>query len=224
MQSYLPSLQHFEPPPESQSLEIGDYIEVLVGEHMGKQGVVTWRAIEQNQLWFQDESPHLLTSYHTKYCSGPPSIQVPVTFVQRTRLPQTIKFTKEKGYDIKPGDVVRVARGPEYQTKGIVRSVDFLKARLTLLSESDHSLVSEIQIDSSISDLEQVNVPIGFVTKILNASLDSFNKVIGQEVFVVGGDRKGFRATLYGIGGETCIVAINGQARTTLKCKDVVTK
>jgi transcription antitermination factor NusG len=224
MQSYLPSLQHFEPPPESQSLEIGDYIEVLVGEHMGKQGVVTWRAIEQNQLWFQDESPHSLTSYHTKYCSGPPSIQVPVTFVQRTRLPQTIKFTKEKGYDIKPGDVVRVARGPEYQTKGIVRSVDFLKARLTLLSESDHSLVSEIQIDSSISDLEQVNVPIGFVTKILNASLDSFNKVIGQEVFVVGGDRKGFRATLYGIGGETCIVAINGQARTTLKCKDVVTK
>lgn len=72
--------------------------------------------------------------------------------------------------------------------------------------------------------MEQVDVPIGFVTKILNASLDSFNKVIGQEVFVVGGDRKGFRAMLYGIGGETCIVAINGQARTTLKCKDVVTK
>ncbi|KAG1717905.1 hypothetical protein EDB19DRAFT_1921686 [Suillus lakei] len=208
-QSYLPLHQHFEPPPESQSLEIGDYIEVLVGEHMGKQGVVTWSPIGGSQLWFQDESPQTLTSYYTKHCSGLPSIQVPVTFVQRTRLPQTIKFTKEKGYDIKPGDVVSVARGPEYQTKGVVQNVDFLKARLTLLSESDHSLI---------------DVPIGFVTKILNASLDSFNKVIGQEVFVVGGDRKGFRATLYGVGGQNCTVAINGQARTTLKCKDVVTK
>lgn len=143
MQSYLPSHQHFEPPTESQSLEIGDYIEVLVGVHLGKQGVVTWCDIKQNQLWFQDESPQSSTSYHMKY-SGPPSIQVPVAFVQRTRLPQTIKFTKEKGYDIKPGDVVKVARGPEYQTKGIVQSVDFLKARLALLSESDRSLVSEI--------------------------------------------------------------------------------
>jgi hypothetical protein len=113
---------------------------------MGKQGVVTWSPIGGSQLWFQDESPQTLTSYYTKHCSGLPSIQVPVTFVQRTRLPQTIKFTKEKGYDIKPGDVVSVARGPEYQTKGVVQNVDFLKARLTLLSESDHSLVSEFNL------------------------------------------------------------------------------
>ncbi|KAG2091351.1 uncharacterized protein F5147DRAFT_657956 [Suillus discolor] len=186
MQSHLPLYQHFEPPPESQSIEIGDYIEVLVGEHMGKQGIVTWspgpQAIGGTQLWFQDESPQTSTLHYTEYYSGPPSIQIPVAFVQRTRLPQTIKFTKEKGYDLKPGDVVRVARGPEYQTKGIVQSVDFPKARLTLLSESDHSLI---------------DVPIGFVMKILNVSLDSFNNVISQEVFV---------------------------ARTTFKCQDVVTR
>ncbi|KAG1872153.1 hypothetical protein F4604DRAFT_1925747 [Suillus subluteus] len=208
-QSHLPLHQHFEPPPESQSIEVGDCIEVLIGEHMGKRGVVIWSPIGGTQLWFQDESPQTLTLYHTKYYSRPPSVQVPVAFVQRTHLPQTVKFTKEKGYDVRPGDVVRVARGPEYQTKGIVRSVDFPKARLTLLSESDHSLI---------------DVPIGFVTKILNVSLDSFNKVIGQEVFIVGGERKGFRATLYGIGGENCTVAINGQAHITLKSQDVVTK
>jgi hypothetical protein len=82
--------------------------------------------------------------------------------------------------------------GLEYQTKGIVQQVDFPKSCLTLLSESDHSLVSEIELDSGISDLEQINVPIGFVMKILNVSLDSFNKVIGQEVFIVRCDRKGF--------------------------------
>jgi transcription elongation factor len=226
-QSHLPLYQYFEPPPESQSIEIGDHIEVLVGEHMGKRGVVTWSPTGGTQLWFRDESPspQMLTSYYTKYYSGPPSIQVPVAFVHRTCLPQTIKFTKEKGYDLKPGDVVKVARGPEYQTKGIVRSVDFPKARLIILSESDHSLVSKSQLESAISDLEQIDVPIGFTTKILNAaSLDSINKVIGQEVFVVRGERKGFRGTLHGIGGEDCIVAINGQARTTLKCKNVVTR
>lgn len=145
--SHLPLSQHFEPPPESQRIEIGDCIEVLMGEHMGKRGVVTWFPIGGTHLWFRDESPQSLTFYYTKYSSRPPTIQVPVVFVQRTRLAQTIKFTKEKGYDLKPGDVVRVAQGPEYQTKGIVQSVDFPKARLTLLSESDHSLVSEIQLD-----------------------------------------------------------------------------
>jgi hypothetical protein len=159
---------------------------------MGKWGVMTWVPIGGTQLWFQDESPQTLTLYHTKYYSRPLSIQIPVAFVQWMCLPQTIKFTKEKGYDIQPGDVVRVARGPEYQMKGIVQWVDFPKACLTLLSESDHSLVSEIELDSGISDLEQIDVPIGFVMKILNVSLDSFNKVISQEVFIVRGDRKGF--------------------------------
>jgi hypothetical protein len=51
---------------------------------------------------------------------------------------------KEKGYDVKPGDVVRVVHGLEYQVKGVVQSVDFPKAQLTLLSESDRSLVSTI--------------------------------------------------------------------------------
>jgi hypothetical protein len=185
---------------------------------------MTWVPIRGTQLWFQDESPQMLTLYHTKYYSRPPSIQVLVAFVQQTCLPQTIKFTKEKGYDVWPGDVVRVACVLEYQMKGIVQQVDFPKACLTLLSESDHSLVSEIELDSGISDLEQINVPIGLVMKILNMSLDSFNKVIGQEVFIVRGDRKGFRATLYGIGGKNCTVAINGQASTTLKCQDIVTK
>lgn len=170
---------------------------------LGKRGVVTWAPSGGTQLWFQDESSQMMISYHTKCYSRPSSIQVPVISVQRTRLPQTIKFTKEKGYDLKPGDVVRVVRGPEYQMKGTVQSVNFPKARLILLSESDHSLVSGIQLDSVISDLEQVDVPIAFVMKIFNASLlDSFNKVIGQEVFIVGGARKGFRATLYSIGGE----------------------
>lgn len=80
-------------------------------------------------------------------------IQVPAACVQRIHPFKTLRFTKEKGYDVKPGDVVTVARGPEFQTKGVVQSVDFPKARLTLISEGNRSLVSAILLDSSAPEL-----------------------------------------------------------------------
>ncbi|KAG2086017.1 uncharacterized protein F5147DRAFT_659334 [Suillus discolor] len=109
----------------------------------------------------------------------------------------------------KPGDVVRVARGPEYPAKGVVRSVDFPNTCLTLLSEIDHSLV---------------HVPIGFVIKVYNVSLDSFKKDIGQEVFIIGGGRKGYRATLYSFNSTDCTVALHGQQHTKIQLKDVATR
>ncbi|KAG0703420.1 hypothetical protein DFH29DRAFT_998559 [Suillus ampliporus] len=175
LQARLPTQQIFKPPPDIKSIQIGDFIEVLIGEHIGKCGIV------------------------------------PISVVRRTHLPhlQTLQYMQDKGYDVKPGDVVRVARGPEYQTKGVVRSVDFPNARLTLLSDIDHSLVE---------------VPISFVIKVRNASLDSFKKDIGQEVFIIGGDRKGYRATLYSFTSENCIVAVHGQQRTKIEPKDVATR
>ncbi|KIK32638.1 hypothetical protein CY34DRAFT_65333, partial [Suillus luteus UH-Slu-Lm8-n1] len=140
--------------------------------------------------------------------AGSRRIQVPVTLVRRIKLPDTIKYTKEKGYDIRPGDVVSVARGPEYQRMGVVRSVDFPNARLTFLCDSDHSLI---------------DVPITFAIKKRDANLDSFNNVIGREVFIVGGELKGYRATLYDIASNTCTIIVHGRTRTTLKRQDVVT-
>ncbi|KIK35397.1 hypothetical protein CY34DRAFT_96149, partial [Suillus luteus UH-Slu-Lm8-n1] len=183
-----------EPPPDDESIQIGDQIEVLVGQHMGKTGTVRWLPKASNDLWFQD---------------GSSSIPVPTAAVRRIPNLQTLRFTQDRGYDVKPGDVVKVVRGPEYPTKGVVRSVDFLSAHLTVLSEIDHSLV---------------NVPIGFVIKIQNASLDSFKKDIGQEVFIVRGDRKGYRATLYSFNSKDCTVALHGQQRTTMELKDIVTR
>jgi ribosomal protein L24 len=190
---------------------------------MGKCGIVSWFPVGATQLWFHDLSPIFIED-EIEHSLGPPIIQVAPAFVRRTHLSQTITYTKERGYDVRPGDVVSVARGPDYQTKGVVQSVDFPKARLTLLSESDQSLVSTFQRDSIISDLSQIDVPIRFVAKIRNAPLDSFRKIINDEVFLIGGDRKGFRATLYSIGMETCVVAVHGQARITVKCKDVATR
>lgn len=184
---------------------------MLSGEHEGKCSIVRWLSKGGNNLWFQD---------------GTLNIPVPISVVRRTHLPhlQTLQYTKDRGYDVKPGDVVRVARGPEYQTKGVVRNVDFPNARLSLLSDIDHSLVSNIFLDLCITDFQQVNVPISFVIKVRNASLDSFKKDIGQEVFIIGGDRKGYRATLYSFTSENCTVAVHGQQRIKIELKDVATR
>ncbi|KAG2113777.1 uncharacterized protein F5147DRAFT_650196 [Suillus discolor] len=183
---------------------IGDYIEVMEGEHMGKRGVVDWFSKKDTNLWFRD----IFIVDNTECSGGLSSISVPAAIVQRTSITQTIQFTKERGYDVRPGDVVTVARGPEYEAKGVVQSIDFPNACLTLLCDGDHALI---------------NVPIGFVVKLQNADLDCF-KHIGQEVFVIWGEYKGYRGTLHGIGHEACVVALRGQKCTSLKLYDTVTK
>ncbi|KAG2109826.1 hypothetical protein DEU56DRAFT_920264 [Suillus clintonianus] len=182
--SQLPTQQYFEPSPDSESIEIGDNIRVGDGPHAGKFGIVTWITSGSTYLWFRD----VCTQDNTESSGELSSISVPTAFVQRTNLTHTLQYTKERGYDVRPGDVVSVVRGPEYEAKGFVHSVDFPNARLTLVSDGDRSLV---------------DVPMRFVAKIRNASLDAFRNDIGQ---------------------ENCTVTVHGQRRTTVKLPDVVTK
>ncbi|KAG2052067.1 hypothetical protein BDR06DRAFT_1058054 [Suillus hirtellus] len=163
LQARLPTQQLFKPPPNVDSIQIGDYIEVLFGEHIGKCGIVHCLPKGADSLWFQD---------------GTLNFPVPISFIWRTHLPhlQTLQYTKDRGYDIKPGDVVRV-----------------------------------------------VDVLIPFVAKVHNANFDSFKKEIGQEVFIIGGNRKGYRATLYSVTSETCTVAVHGQQHIKIELKDVAT-
>ncbi|KAG2028666.1 hypothetical protein BDR03DRAFT_988281, partial [Suillus americanus] len=91
-------VQHFEPPSNSDSIEIRDYIQVVDGEHTGRHGTMDWFSKGDTNLWFRD----IFTANNVK--SSLSSILVPVTMVQWTDLAQTILFTKERGYDVKPGD------------------------------------------------------------------------------------------------------------------------
>lgn len=62
------------------------------------------------------------------------------------------------------------------------------------------------------------------MVKICNMSLDTFKSIIGKEVFVIHGQHKGYRATLYDIGREDCSVALHGQKRILLKLPEVATR
>ncbi|KAG1900758.1 uncharacterized protein F5891DRAFT_979988 [Suillus fuscotomentosus] len=93
------------PPPDSNSIEIRDFIQVLDGKHTGKCGVVDWLSKGDSYLWFRD----LFTPVDTK--SGLSSISVPIAMVQQMDLMRTIQYTKERGYNVKPGDTQGANKG-----------------------------------------------------------------------------------------------------------------
>lgn len=204
LQAYMSAPQYVDPPEEPKIIEIGDYVTVTVGDLVGKSGLVLWAAGEF--IWLHDDADLQRSDDRTD--GATPFLRVQASMVERTRLPATIKFTKERGYDVKPGDAVSVARGPEFRTKGVVSAVDFLKAQLTLETDGDHSFIT---------------VPIRFVMKTRNVDLDDFKKFINKEVYIIGGDKKGFRATLYGLSPDHCVVAVHGQPRMNAKRCDVAT-
>ncbi|KAG2364694.1 hypothetical protein BDR07DRAFT_1482164 [Suillus spraguei] len=105
LQARLPMQQLFNPPSDIESIQKGDHIEVLMGQHIGKSGIVHWLPKAGNDLWFQD---------------GSSIIPVPIVAVWQIHNLQTLQYTQDKGYDVKPGDVMRVAHGPEYPMKGVM--------------------------------------------------------------------------------------------------------
>ncbi|KAG1722154.1 hypothetical protein EDB19DRAFT_1835142 [Suillus lakei] len=186
--------QYIDPPLETESIQISDYVQVLTGDSVGKSGTVEWVTSTGSMLWFRDTDTMLSSDDLTGLAL--PAIQVPTSMVEHTCLPPTIKFSRDRGYDIKPGDVVSVSHGPGYCTTGVVHSVDFPNAQLTL--ETDNA--------------ELVKVPIGFIMKMCNADLNSFNQFISKEVFIIGGSKKGFQAMLYNISSHTCQIALHAMA------------
>jgi transcription antitermination factor NusG len=218
LQAYMSVPQYVDPPEEPKTIKIGDYVTVTVGNLVGKSGLVLWASGEF--IWLHDNADLQGSDDHAT-----PFLHVQAAMVERTRLPATIKFTKERGYDVRPGDAVSVARGPEFRTKGVVSAVDFLKAQLTLETEGDHSFVSFIEFSHlNLSNCLQITVPIRFVMKTCNVDLDDFKKFINKEVWIIGGVKKGFRATLYGLSPDDCVVAVHGQPRMIAKRYDVATR
>ncbi|KAG1888022.1 uncharacterized protein F5891DRAFT_987882 [Suillus fuscotomentosus] len=164
---------YINPPQESRSIKISDFVQVLVGDWIGKSGVVQWAL--NVLIWFQDEMELLMndTSSHIAL----PFIQVEAVIVECTHLPAILKFTKECIYDVRPGDVVSVAHGPEFHTEGVTHNID----------------------------------------------LDAFKKYMKKDVFVIGGQKKGFWAMLYDLSTDTYIIAVHSQSCITVRYSDIAT-
>ncbi|KAG2102325.1 hypothetical protein BD769DRAFT_1393674 [Suillus cothurnatus] len=159
----------------------------------GKCGIVQWAL--GGFIWFQDDGE--LIKANDDSSMVPPFIHIAASSIQCTCLPATITLTKDYGYDLRPRDAVCVACGPEFHTEGVMCAIDFASAWLTLETEL----------------LELMH----------NAPLNTFNKFINKEVFVIGGIKKGYCATLYNISTDTCIITVHNQPYMTIRCCDVAT-
>ncbi|KAG1845548.1 hypothetical protein F4604DRAFT_1688682 [Suillus subluteus] len=73
----------------------------LLGENLlRKSGIVEWVAPGGLMVWFWDANLLLTVEDSLRR----PLIEVAASAVHHTCIPPTLKFTKDKGYNIKPGD------------------------------------------------------------------------------------------------------------------------
>ncbi|KAI6108314.1 hypothetical protein F5141DRAFT_1064498 [Pisolithus sp. B1] len=112
------------------------------------------------------------------------------------RPPNTLTFTKDKGYNVAMGDTVEVVRGQWRDSQGIVKAVDLTKASLDIVRPTDGV---------------QINVPITFSRKIMERFEHGLLKFVGRDVWVIVGDKKGSRATLHTIGRMSSWVGLFSQ-------------
>ncbi|KAI6119981.1 hypothetical protein EDD16DRAFT_1706160 [Pisolithus croceorrhizus] len=110
--------------------------------------------------------------------------------------PNTLTFTKDKGYNVAMGDTVEVVRGQWCDSQGIMKAVDLTKASLDIVCPMDRV---------------QINVPITFSHKIMECFEHGLLKFIGHDIWVIAGDKKGSWAMLHTIGRMSSWVGLFGQ-------------
>ncbi|KAI5994442.1 hypothetical protein EDD15DRAFT_2196055 [Pisolithus albus] len=123
------------------------------------------------------------------------------------RAPNTLTFSKDKGYNVAVGDTVEVVRGQCRHSQGTVKAVDLTKASLDFVRPTDGV---------------QITVPITFCRKIKECFDHRLSKFVGRDVWVIAGDKKGTRATLRTIGRMSSWVELYGQL-TQLKNNQIAT-
>ncbi|KAI6163467.1 hypothetical protein EDD17DRAFT_1756049 [Pisolithus thermaeus] len=112
------------------------------------------------------------------------------------RPPNTLTFTKDKGYNVAMGDTVEVVRGQWRDSQGIVKAVDLTKASLDIVCPTDGV---------------QINVPITFSCKIMECFEHGLSKFVGRDVWVIAGDKKGSWDMLHTIGRMSSWVGLFSQ-------------
>lgn len=132
-------LVDFSPPPlELAGLQRGDIARVIDGPHRGLRGHIDW--ISDDLVWIaipNHDDDQLEVDFWN--LSGEMAC-VKVSSIMSSPVDITLKFTKEKGYDVSVADEVRVARGAHYGLQGVVKNVRFNEGRLDLISQGEERL------------------------------------------------------------------------------------
>jgi ribosomal protein L24 len=126
------------PEPPQYPTQIGDIAIVVEGEFQGLRGVVYWISQVDGLLW-------IMGAQGTEYSANQEENNELVTVLELhcvLERPPTITYTREKGYDVTVGDLLRVVRGENVSIEGLVHEVDFNNAHVVLICNLDGRKVS----------------------------------------------------------------------------------
>ncbi|KAI5984505.1 hypothetical protein EDD15DRAFT_2375158 [Pisolithus albus] len=199
-----------DPLANENRIQPGDLVRVICGPHKGLSGTLHYRS--GREIWVTPSTlPEESTddprnkgkskAEESEVASGGGDIDENSDLIQVIvsmddviiTPPPTLQFSKERGYDVSPGDHVWVARGPAVGAEGCICTVDFPSGRLTVLSE----------------DGPWHDVPISFCAKVEDYSLRDQEYHVGREVWIISGPSKGCRGTLRSVGRTLCTVGIH---------------
>ncbi|KAI5982199.1 hypothetical protein EDD15DRAFT_2203144 [Pisolithus albus] len=186
-----------DPLANENHIQPGDLVRVVCGPHKGLSGTLHYRSGRETRVTLStlpEESTDdprnkgKSKAEESEVASGGGDIDENSDLIQVIvsmddviiTPPPTLQFSKERGYDVSPGDHVRVARGPAIGAEGRVRAVDFPSGHLTVLSK----------------DGPWHDVPISFCAKVEDYSLRDQEYHVGREVWIISGPSKGCRGTL----------------------------
>ncbi|KAI6161927.1 hypothetical protein EDD17DRAFT_1508766, partial [Pisolithus thermaeus] len=177
----------------------GDLVHAHCGPYTGWTGIIEWIGSD-GEVWVfmhgKGKGKEDVLADEENPAPSQTVVAMNVSDLCIEQPPNTLTFTKDKGYNVAVGDTVEVVRGQWRDSQGIVKAVDLTKASLDIVCPTDRV---------------QINVPITFSCKIMERFEHGLSKFIGRDVWVIAGDKKGSRATLRTIGRMSSWVGLFGQ-------------
>ncbi|KAI5996703.1 hypothetical protein EDD15DRAFT_2364804 [Pisolithus albus] len=199
-----PQLVH--PLPGDEALP-GDVVRAHRGPYIGETGIIKWISSD-GKVWIfkhgkgkgkedakgKGKEDALADEENPAPSQTVVAMDISDLFIERA--PNTLTFSKDKGYNVAVGDTVEVVRGQWRHSQGTVKAVNLTKASLEIVCPTDGV---------------QINVPITFCQMIKERFDHGLSKFVGRDVWVIAGDKKGSLATLRTIGRMSSWVALFGQ-------------
>ncbi|KIM55561.1 hypothetical protein SCLCIDRAFT_30272 [Scleroderma citrinum Foug A] len=174
----------------------GDTVEVCTGAYKGAEAPIEWMSMDRT-AWI-----------YVKEKQDPSSAPSGIGSSVERHPNQQDDLIMERGYDVCMGDSVEIARGKWFRSEGVVHVVDFDKASLDLVCNTDG---------------HKINVPITFCRKTAERSDLQLLRWVGRDVWVIRGEKKGYQATLRSLGRELSWVALQGHQLIQLKNDQIAT-
>ncbi|KIJ06250.1 hypothetical protein PAXINDRAFT_20549 [Paxillus involutus ATCC 200175] len=160
----------------------GDIASVVTGQYHGSIGLIDW--ISTTDGWMGIVAR--IKGRDEDDTADETALIVHSAEVVISKPSQTLTYSREKGYNVTIGDTLHIVRGEHHGLTGVVRTIDLAKAKVELVSDSN-----------------------GHV-KVAEFSPAQVTRSIGLDIWIVGGDKKGFHATLRGVNCKSCLVSIHG--------------